>query len=872
MDYSVLGDAVILAQRLESAAPAGETYVGETTLRLTERRFEMERLEDLTLKGKAEPVPAWRLLGKREESSSTRIPLVARGAEVEQIGMRLERVAEGWGQVVSITGEPGVGKSRLTAEIRAQALSHGVRWLSTRCLTYGASIPYWPFAELIRSLADVDLLEAPDQARATIAKALGAEVGDAVIPYLARLAGLPAPELEEMDAEDLRRELHLRVPEAFAGLARVRPVVLAIEDLHWADASSIALTVEIVRLCQGTPLMVLLTARREALAVLMQIAGEMEEDRRAAIQLEPLQPSDTPDLVAAILSGPADAQVVELVNELATGNPFFAEELLRSLSDVGALERREGRWFLSSRVQAKDVPPTIEGLLSSRIDRLPRAAASILQAASVIGRRVPLLLLDAVADEALEVNLPVLVEGGFLDRQDPEISSDTDDRLVFHHALMQDVAYSRLLRRQRRTLHGHVAEAAKELYGEGDDAIDLLARHLYLADSGAEAIPYLIRAGERAASLFANEEALLHLEHAAEIARKQDDQKLLFDVLLKVADLHELKGSYEEAERLYEEVRDGGDPRGWRGIAAAKRNRSDYAQALEVAEQGLATGLPAERQAELWLERAWTRVRQGDLAAAVADAEAGLACCAGNDIVEAQLLLQVANARTTSDQPEAGVEPALRGSEILERAGNLRLLPTALRLLGAAYREAGDGAAAADALRRGLALAERTGNAEEIAGCLINLGMLEFERDDVIAAIGYDRRAVEHFERLDHPYGRALAYGNLAEKLAHAKEDEEAILFSQKALELAEEIDHQPTIADVTQTRALIQHNQQRFAEAGATAEEAAERFLALDLGAPAAASFRFAAGGVRQEEPDEDVLVPDQGRVGQALVDHRLG
>ena len=226
--------------------------------------------------------------------------------------------------------------------------------------------------------------------------------------------------------------------------------------------------------------------------------------------------------------------------ERTSGNPFFVGELVRALRDQHILVAEEGHWTLVPGWEQGEIPPTVEGLLASRIDLLPRPAADLLQTASVIGRIVRVPLLSAVRqdlDPARE--LEVLLARGFLDR----VPADGEETLAFHHALVQDVAYARLLRRQRRDLHRQVADVAEAMYGSGDDVVDLLARHLYLGEAGAKAIDYLVRAGERALGLYANEEAIVHFGRAAELAdREPDENERRLEIQLALADLHDLVG------------------------------------------------------------------------------------------------------------------------------------------------------------------------------------------------------------------------------------------------------------------------------------------------------------------------------------------
>jgi adenylate cyclase len=852
MDYAVLGDSVILAQRLESAAPPNETYVSEMTMRLAEARFEFEPVGELTLKGKSEPVAVWRLVGRQHERvarEGVSRPLVGREQELAALTDAFDRLRFGSGSVLALSGEPGVGKSRLTAASRIEAEGErGLRWLEGRCVSYGAGLAYWPYLELLRDFAGLRIEDAPDDALSSLGHALSSVGADAELPYFARLLGLPS-DVADLEPESFRRELHRAFAAWAEAATRERPLVLALEDVHWADASTVALTTELAGLCLREPLLLYLIARPEGGKVIAEIAAEP-----TVIHLERLDEAGVTALIEGILQSSAPSGLPAFVLERTAGNPFFVEEVLRSLRETDALARDDGRWTMRPGWDARTLPETVEGVLSARIDLLPRSASHVLQTASVIGRRVPLRLLEGVAADVPELDKAIdhLVTSTFLDRVD----TDGERLLAFHHALVQDTAYARILRRDRRDLHGKVADVAEALYGAGDNAIDLLARHLYLGEAGAKALEYLIRAGERARRLFANDEAILHLQRAAEVAASSPDLSGgLPEIQLGIADLQELVGAYGDALELYSAVRDStGDVRAWAGLASTLRKQGKYTEALGVIDEAFSRDeLKGVDTTALWLEQGWTLSVSGRFSQAVDVLEAGLAAAPSRSTpLAARLLLQLARAETVEGRLDAALAHGLEAVQLLEDRQELRELATALRIVGNAYTRAERLDDAAGALRRGLELAERVGNAEEIGGCLINLGLVEYQRGAAAEAIELDRRAIEEFERIGHGSGRAQAYTNLADKLARTGDYEGALLWGEKALELAQAIGHSLTVADVYDTIALVRLRTGAHAEAAAKAEEAARLYLAMGAAPQAADSFGRAAEAWEQVGDEE--------------------
>jgi adenylate cyclase len=851
MDYGVLGDAVILAQRLESAAPSGETYVSETTVRLTEKRFEFEPVGMLALKGKNEPVPAWRLIRQRvrprtgrREADGAAVRFVGREEEVAAGRAFLDEVASGMGGVLDVTGEAGVGKSRLLEELQADAQRRGLEWLETRCLSYGAALPYWPYAELLRRHAGIRADDTPGMNLRRLDDAVGRVGAQDASPFFARLLGLSAETRDataELEPEAFRRGLYDAFDALFAGMAATARSMVVLEDVHWADPASVALTTHLGIGVNARGYAFVLTSRQEGRGQLDAMTARVVPERRTSLSLEPLGDAAATSLVESVLGGLVSGELLVLLREQTRGNAFFLEEITRSLQEQQILTYRGREWTLARGWSDASVPTSVEGALAARIDLLPRNAATLLGSASVIGRRFRVSLLAAVDPLVIDPGEPLveLIDRGFLD----ELPGEGERELTFHHVLVQDVAYSRLLRRRRRDLHGRVAQAAESLYGAGDDVVDLLARHLYLAGAGPKAVDYLLRAADRAKNLYANEEAIAHLEHVAEIVAGDDgSDRQLSAIQLELADLRELVGDYEAAHDLYEAVRDTTDEaRAWRGIATTLRKRGRYDEALEIL--AAAGAIAGDGALELGLECAWTLAAASRFPAAIDAAQHALAEIGdGEHELRAQLLLLLTRAQTIEGRLDEAVANGSAAREIFEESGNVRGLATALRILGDAHRDRGEFDAARAVLLRGLEIAQRVGSVAEIGGCLINLGIVELRRGALAEAIEYDRKALDEFERVGDRPGCAIGYANLAEMLLHVGDLDEALEVCEQGLELARELGMGIVVADATQTAASILLEGGNSAVAAARAEEAAELFGTLGAVPLAASALELAA------------------------------
>ncbi|HYI23503.1 MAG TPA: adenylate/guanylate cyclase domain-containing protein, partial [Candidatus Limnocylindrales bacterium] len=860
MDYAVLGDSVILAQRLESATPSGQTYISQSTYEIVQDRFDLEPVPPLTLKGKAEPVAAWRLLGSRRAADQRsglagrrHAPLLGRAREVAHLVGAIDRLAGGGGtEIVGIVGEPGVGKSRLVDEARRIAAEQEITWLDARCLSYGAALPYWPISDLLSRELGIAGDDSASSKLEALAGVKGLDAPDAS-SYIATLLGIPPPvELAEVEPEAFRRGLHDAVRAWLRARATSGGVILAIEDVHWADASTISLMADLAAPDAVGALGIWGTSRPPAPAWLATM-----------VEVGQLDAAAIGELVDYVIGGVSAPELGAVIADRSAGNPFFAEEIVRSLSESGSLVNdRGGQWRLRETEDAAEVPATIEGVLSARIDALGPSTQSTLAVASVIGRRVDLRLLERVTNNpaALGQDLEALVGAGLLDPID-----GGDDILQFHHALIADVAYGRLLRRRRRQLHQRTAEAAEALYGSGDESVEFLARHLYLGDGGARAVAYLERAAARAARLFANEEAIIHLRRAEKLAAtdpSHDD--VLLRVRLTLGDLQEVVGAYDDAEATYRRVLEG-QPlvRAWRGLASVHRVRGRYAEALRTVEEAFADErLIGQDLRPLWLERGWSLTSTEAMGEAIAALEQGIVTEPdGVDPVAGELLIELARAESYAGRLDRALEHAAKALAIAQGNGDLRAETTVLRVLGLVQHDLGFLDQAAVSLRRDLELARRVGSVEAIGGALINLGLVERDRGEMDTAIACDREAIATFERVNHGAGRAIGYANLADKLRRAGELEEAEIFAHRAYDLADEIGHAMTRADAVQILGEISLARGAHDQAVALAEQSAELFLAADA-RPGAAEAHELAERAWRAAGDEERAAASAARV----------
>lgn len=831
VDYGVLGDVVVLAQRLEAAAPPGETYVGETTFALTRKQFDLEPLGELTVKGKAEPVRAWRLAGPRVGGSAAAVSaewsLAGRERELALLGEFVDRRA-GVGFVV---GEAGAGKTVLCQAVRARAENTGLQWLAARCISYGGELAYWPFADLFRRMFGLE--DATQHGALAILEEELAELSlPEALPFVAALCGVEG-EATDLDAQSFQIRLHESVVAVLQELATRQRTILHLDDLHWADGPTVALLRKVHEVCRDTPLLVLISTRPDALALVAELEAAAPE-ATVHIELQPLAEEAVRELATRILSAPPSSALVEELLERTRGNPFFVEEVTRSLVERDELVEQDGEWHTRPGWEADEVPLTVEGLLAARIDSLGEPERDALEMLSIIGRRADGELARAV-NEQIDAVVPTLVGAGLLDPPD-----ETGYVLSFHHPLIQQVVYSRLLRRRRARLHALVGETAEQLYGVDDASVDLFARHFYLGEEPEKAYPYLLRAAERAERLFANEQALTQLRRALELTEVVATVGDRLDLLYRCAKLEETVGRYEEALSHYREVAAAGHFRSAIHEAEVLRllGRGDEAfTCLEQARRQHPDPPPADLAALALGEGLLLRHR-GEVSEAVKAFERGIAAGSGQDsAIEGELLVELGYALKFIGEPKDGLPHVTRARLVFERLGDLPRLAMTLRVLGGIQCDLADAEGDREGMQRALetleqaqSLARRVGNAEEQAASLINMAVTLGDLREFEAALDADHAALAAFGAAGLKGGIACAYCNIADHLTQLARWEEGLEAGRQGLVVAEEIDMPYWKTGALQSISMAEFGLGNPQSAAAAAEQALELALAHGL------------------------------------------
>jgi class 3 adenylate cyclase/tetratricopeptide (TPR) repeat protein len=564
MDYTAVGDTTNLAARLMALASPGQIVVSERTRHGRNRSFTFEDLGEHTVKGKNEPVRAYALTAvvhprSRLEVSQERslTPLVGREAELGRLVDAYQRTADGRGSIVYLVGDPGAGKSRLLYEFLRGLDDSMVTELETTCVSYGRAIPYRPILELLRSYVGLAESMADDEVRSRAARCLGrlGLDGEERLVLLAHFLGVSAPAefLNRVSAAELKERTRDLLCDVFRRASDAAAVVLVVENVHWADASSLEILAHLAQNIAGHRILLALTARPGF------AAPWLEPPAADRIVLSVLGFGDMEAMILSLLGAATiAASLLALLLDKGDGNPLYVEELVLQLRETGGIAVEHGEARLG-RADVK-VPATIQDIIAARVDRLEALLKVALQGAAVIGRRFGVSLLSQVVETApndTDRRLHELHDSDFVfpAADDPELMYS------FKHALTQDVVYAGLLERRRRQYHRAAALGLEQLYaGHVDDVVELLVYHFGRSGDDDKAVDYGLAAAEKAQRRWANTEALAFFEEALKRLQSMPDTEAnrlrRIDAVVKQAELMFALGRHAEHVQALAAIRD----------------------------------------------------------------------------------------------------------------------------------------------------------------------------------------------------------------------------------------------------------------------------------------------------------------------------
>ena len=604
IDYTVVGQTAHLAARMEQMAKPGSIFTTANTVQLAEGYVTVKPLGPVPVKGLANSIPIYEVTGAgaartRLQAAAVRglTRFIGRDVELEQLRRAQQLARQGRSQVVAIVGEAGVGKSRLVHEFVRSDHTADWRVLEFSSTPYGHATAYLPVIELFRHYFQID---AQDSMRSIREKVTGniltldPSLQDAIPPVLDLLDALDDDHpFRSLDPVQHRQQTYRAVTRLLLSESRAQPLVAVFEDLYWYDAVSLALLNQLV-----------VDAKEATLLLVICYRPEFRDEWRyrpnyRQLRLDPLASENLAEFLEALLgSDPSLPTLKSFLVERANGNPFFAEEIVRSLVGTRVLEGVRGNYCLARPVSSIEVPPTVQSVLAARIDVLPAAEKRLLHEAAVIGPDVPFGLLHAISgltEDQLRGLLNNLQAAEFL--YPTQLFPDLQYR--FKHALTHDVTYRGVLNERRRDIHVRIVDAIETLYHDRlGEHVELLAHHAVRAQLQEKAVPYLRQAGRKATARAALSDARTWLEQALDVLRVLPESQAALEqafevrlelrsVLRQLGEVRRMVDHLREAEAVAERLKD--DRRRGRVCAIM----TTVLSTLDELDEALATGTRA---------------------------------------------------------------------------------------------------------------------------------------------------------------------------------------------------------------------------------------------------------------------------------------
>jgi len=561
--HGVAGDTINVAARLSAAATPGAILVDHETFSRTEGYFQFGTLQPVQLKGKTNAVQVYKFLSVKDQPQKIhrlhglRAELIGRKDEMAQLSEAAGNLRLGKGAVFSIIGAAGTGKSRLVEEFRSSLDLDTIQWQQGHAFPYAQNIPYFPLMDLISKAIQIDESDSTQTVKAKLESSLEVLIGEKqdIAPYIGSLYALDYPEIEEVSPEFWKAELQKAILRVLTALARRAPTVVCLEDLHWADPS----TLELMRflLSEIRHPVLFLCVYRPVISPFSTHQLKTMAIPHQEIHLRDLSLSEAQNMVESLLKTnrvPGDLQ--QFIRDKVEGNPFYLEEAINSLIESNILVSENGDWQVGGPITESEISATVQGVIAARVDRLESASKRILQEASVIGRFFYYDILKRIS--AIKDNIDNSLSG--LERFDLIKTKAIQPYLeyIFKHALTQEVVYSGLLKKERREIHERIGSVIEELFKDRlPEFYEALAYHFKMGQSIPRAIDYLMKSGEKSLRRYALDESNKYYQEAfdlltgkmADFATKE--KRLLIHLLVEWALVFYYRGDFKGLNNLF---------------------------------------------------------------------------------------------------------------------------------------------------------------------------------------------------------------------------------------------------------------------------------------------------------------------------------
>jgi class 3 adenylate cyclase/tetratricopeptide (TPR) repeat protein len=825
-EYSVMGDEVNLTARLMAVATEGQVLISQSTARQTGDVFLLREQDSVRVKGKSLPVHNYEVVSLQERRTRERRPLIGRGEEWRTIHALIELAQAGRTQVVTVCGDVGLGKSRLLEEIIAHwTEEHGALGISVTCPSFGRHTPYLPWLDVLRALFG---LNAADSSAVKLEKieALLREVDPTWRDWttlVGRLLGLEVEEsdlVRTLDAQTRRRTIFRVVAGLVAHVASEQPMLLAVDDLQWADETSIALINHVARQVTGRPLLVALAHRlEESLVSTLKVASL---PHHTGLRLLELPNEVSMRLLDTLL--PTTPQMPrhlkQLILDKARGNPLFIQEVAHALiENYLTLDEETGTYHARTDLEQIEVPDSVNRVIMSRIDRLNESSRNVLRVASTIGQEFEYWLLREIypyrrAKGELREQLEELSRREILEGSHPELL------YLFRHILTREVAYESLLYADRRRLHRLIGESIETQCAERlAEYWEVLAYHFGLAEEWEKTLDYHLQAGRKAQSIYANEDAIHHFRQALEAAERVPDSEGrqlvahegLNDVLNILGDYDQALVHNYQAQDLVmvsaispeDKARRLADV--CRKAAVICEKKSDYDTAFHWLRGGLIAveGIESVEAARIYLMGAGIYHRRGNNTEALQWCQRSLDIAGrlqgeGEERVRVlahTYFLQGAIYLRYGDNARV-IEVCRRSLALYEQLGDIAGAGSAHNNLAAAYFDRGDWERATEHYLMALEIKTKIGDVHECGLIANNLAEVYRYRGQLEQAEALYQQSLQTWRELGSTYGKAFLHMNLASVALRRREWDQAIEYLNRSRELCAQIGAEDFLAE----------------------------------------------------------------------------
>ncbi len=756
--------------------------------------------------------------------------LVGREAELTQLRNLLDDALQGRGHIVFIAGEAGIGKTRLVDELVSYAQDMGVLFVQGRCLYREGTDPYLPFTDALREASSkLATLDAEgDSLPLTFSTGMGAakDLGPMGVAALEEGSGSGAAahsrvldlaeELRRIDVGRERDRMYETVSSMLLEMARRRPILLFLDDLHWADNATLQLLGYVVRSIRGARVLLVAAYRPEELAPVRgqphplteAMARINREGISATLVLRRLDQRETRHLLSFSLNRTDFPEgFVEMVFRQTEGNPYFLEEVMKSLSDQGVINPRDSQWHQKVDMTSLSIPSSVRAAITQRIGRLEPSAARTLQNASVLGQDFDFDVLSAISDlseDDLVEALDRLIASGLI----VEETTGERERYHFSYTIIREVAYENLSRTKRRLLHRKAAEAIEKVHrGRLDEVIFPLAYHFSSAGDLTRSAGYFAEAGRKALKSFAPDEAARYYRRSLDALEKLETNprrlRLEEEVLVSLGNVLYTTGEWDEAVEDFNEA-----------IKLCEETGNDGLRALSH----LRLGEIGEKRSD------WTAAAEG----------LGRALEIYERIKDVSGQANVHRALMTmgwrQGEYEKAMEEGRRGLLLLDKSGDKYITAMTVITLGAVYYDTGDLAKSRQYYEEGLALAQEVGDPLETARALESLGNLDMRDGRLDAALGLFEKSIDAANSSGNIRQVGYALASAGECRARMGDLEKAMEFLDRSITIFEKLEERVMIGSIMMLRGIIHRNNEEWVMARKCFTESTRIVEGLDM------------------------------------------